>query len=139
MIKGSEMLVFQSNQPIEESGIWLGLWRKKSSRKLSETSNKEPKEIIRNSTFYNFMKIRFLMQGAKARPLQVNSSPRLENTWLRTTFEIYTCVFAEKWFSKSRKFNTNRAFWHKLKVNITERYDRADVFFPKKGAICPFR
>ena len=55
---------------------------------------------------------------------------------LRLRVENFTCIFAEKLVAKSRKFNTNRSFWLYLNVDITERYDAADMI-SKKTNILP--
>ena len=93
------------------------------------------KKFSRNSTFLEFITIKILKQGTKSIFLEQNSSPRVE-IQLKPAFEVYKCIFAEKWVSVSRNFKINQAFWHHLNVDITERHDAADTFWLKKCICC---
>ena len=72
---------------------------------------------------------------------KINTSPKNSSKWiksirLRPRLEIQTWICAQKWVSTSRKFNTNRAFWHYVNVDITERYDAADIISKNISIFC---
>ena len=90
--------------------------------------------IIITSTSYDFLTIRIPMRGTKSIVVYWNSSPRVGTIWLRSWLDIYICIFAEKWVSKSRNFNTNRSF-SIISMSISQNDIMQQTFFRKKTCI----
>ena len=90
-------------------------------------------KIIKNWTFHKLLTFRILMQGRKTILLDWNSSSRVETFRLRHLLEIRSCILAQKWVLRSRKFNNNQSFWRYLNVDVTERYDGTDIMSEKNS------
>ena len=114
------------------------------------------KEVSINSTSFEFITIRLLMQGTKSVFLEQNSSPRAQNTQLKPTFEFYlyfcrkvSChikkIQNKKGFLASSQCRYHRTIWCSRRILIKKFAFVAYGYFSiveklvwKKCKICKF-